>query len=184
MSIPDETPLFIPDPDPDDEWRVVPRSRARQSRQGEWTPLWIVLGIAGLCGVGYAVHLALDAPTSVPPVTVPPAVVATPGATGSDDSFGDEYVRREALRHQRNERNKRDDARVREAAKSRQDSIVEHVREPDPPPLPPDDATSFENNAAFDRPAMGNVRPSRRAEFSDRPNQPNPSFGKSPEVRP
>jgi hypothetical protein len=202
MSLPDETPLYIPDPF--DEPRDTPRSRARGSRQGEWTVFWIALGIVGLGGVGYAVHLALDStPTpSTAPVTAPPSVVAAPPTTAPDEDFGDDYVRKEAARHRQSEINKRDDARLREAAKARKDAVVEHVREPDPPPLPPDDANSFNSGAAFDRPAVGNSSGPRRgdasrefgnfqapapargrAEFSDRPNRPDPSFDDMPEER-
>jgi hypothetical protein len=201
MSLPDETPLFIPDPF--DEPREPRRSRARRSRQGEWTVFWIALGIVGLGGVGYAVHLALDStPTPTTPATTPPSVVAAPPTTASNENFGDDYVRKEAERHRRSELNKRDDARLRKAAKAREDALVEHVREPDPPPLPPDDANSFNSGAAFDRPAVGNASGPRRgdasrefrtfqapapargsAELSDRPNRPDPSFDDVPEGR-
>jgi hypothetical protein len=204
MSIPDETPLFIPDPDPlDKPPRGRTHSRARRSSPGAWTAFWIALGIAGLCVVGYAVHLAFDSTPAPTIITAPPGVVAAPPAAASDEEFGVDYIRKEALRHRRNELNKRDDARRREAAKAKEGSIVEHVREPDPPPIPPDDATSFENDAAFDRPAVGNssgprrgdrsrdfgtldspAPARRRAEFSDRPNRPDPSFGTMPETRP
>jgi len=165
MSLPEETPLFIPDPS-DGPSLGGARARARRSRQGEMTVLWVILGVVGLCGVGYAVHLALDS-TAAPPATPPPAVVHAPPATTttttSDDGFGEDFIRVEALRHRLNERKNRAEVPVRETAETKQEPVVEHVREPEPPPPPPENAASFENGSAFDRPAVDSSRELRRA---------------------
>jgi len=204
MSIPDETPLFIPDPI-DEPILGTSRARANRSRNGDMKVVWIMFGVAGVCCLAYAFYLAM-VDTSPEPAATPAktAVVVPASPTEEDDgSFGDDYVRREALRQRLKERRNRADVPVREPAeKKQQEPAAEVVVEPEPPPIPPDTPGSFDNGSAFDRPAVDSSRqlprrrnngefgtyqaptPRGRAPNSDRPNRPDPSFDETPADRP
>ena len=200
MSLPDESPLFIPEP-ADEPLLGTSRARANRARKGDMTAVWIILGLAGLCGVGYAIHLALDTSPAQPVAPTNTAVVAPASPTTTDDNFGEDTVRLEALRHRLNERRNRAEVPVHEAEVPKIEPPVEVVVEPERPAPPPETPAAFDNGAAFDRPAVDSSRMPRRrgsgdfgayqapvtrdrAPNSDRPNQPDPSFDAPPAGRP
>lgn len=193
MSIPDESPLFIPDP-ADEPLLGTSRARANRARKGDMTAVWIIIGIAGLCGVGYALYFAID--DTSPPPPAPAQTTAAAPVTPTEDNFGDETVRREALRHRLEAKRKRA-VPLRETVlpNPAPEPPAEVVVEPERPAPAPETPEAFNDGSAFDRPSVDSSRIPRRrgssrdfgsyqAPNSDRPNQPDPSFDEPPSGRP
>jgi hypothetical protein len=144
MSQPLEEPYLIPD-DPPGSLLGTSRTRVERQKKGEFLPLWIMLGLAGLGGIGYATYLGLQ-PAEI--VKAPAPIVVTVDPSPADE-VSPSFENPPSIRKRASSKSNR------VPAATPKEPIVEVVTET--PEMrkndaPVDPTKSFESGDSFDRP--------------------------------